>query len=68
MPSDLAQASVVIMVNNAFRTFADETTLPALAVTGGLAAGDTTFAVVDFTYAVAPSSTGFTLTVTTTNL
>ncbi len=68
MPSDLAQASVVLLVNHVFRAFADETTLPAFAATGALSSGDTTTAVIDFTYAIAPAPTGFTLGVTTINL
>jgi len=68
MPSDLAQASVVVMVNGTLRGFADETSQPARVMTGGLANGDTTFVVVDWTFDISPSPTMYTLSVNTQNL
>ena len=60
--------ALVVLVNQMFRAIGDETTLPAFAASGILSAGDSTTVVVDFTYATAPSSTAFTLNVTTMNL
>jgi hypothetical protein len=68
MPSDLVQASVVVMVNGALRGVADETSQPARVMTGTLAAGDETFVVVDHVFDISPSPTMYTLSVNTTNL
>jgi hypothetical protein len=68
MPSDLAQASVVVMVNGVLRGFADETSQPARVMTGSLATGDTTFVIVDWTFNISPSPSMFTLSVNTQNL
>ena len=68
MPSELALASVVVMVNGAFRGLSDETTQPARVMTGSLASGDTTFVVVDYVVDISPSPTMYGLTVNTTNL
>ncbi len=68
MPSSLAQASVVVMVNGALRGFSDETSQPARVMTGTLASGDSTFVVVDFVVDISPSPTMYGLSVNTTNL
>jgi hypothetical protein len=68
MPSDLAVASVIVMVNGTLRGFADETSQPARVMTGGLSTGDTTFVVVDWTFDISPSPTMYTLSVNTQNL
>jgi len=68
IPSDLVQASVVVMVNGTLRGFGDETSQPARVMTGTLASGDTTFVVVDNTFAISPSPSAYTLSVNTTNL
>jgi hypothetical protein len=68
MPSDLAQASVVVMVNGVLRGVDDETTQPARVMTGTLMAGDATFVVVDYVVDISPSPSMFSLSVNTTNL
>ena len=68
MPSDLTLASVVVMVNGTLRGFADETSQPARVMTGALAAGDSTFVVIDWTFDISPSPSMYTLAVNTTNL
>jgi hypothetical protein len=68
MPSDLAQASVVVMVNGSLRGVDDESSQPARVLTGTLMPGDTTFVVVDYVVDISPSPTMFTLSVNTTNL
>jgi hypothetical protein len=66
--SDLAQSSLVAMVNNSPRAFADETSQPARVMFGSLVSGDTTVVVVDHVFDISPSPVGFTLSVVTTNL
>jgi hypothetical protein len=68
IPSEQVLASVVVMVNGAFRGFADETSQPARVMTGTLVSGDTTFVVVDFVADISQSPSMYTLSVNTTNL
>lgn len=68
MPSDLVRASAVAMVNSTMRAFSDETSQPARVMFGALASGDKSFVVVDHVFAISPSPTTYTLSVTTTNL
>ncbi len=68
MPSDLALASVVVMVNGTLRGVGDETSQPARVMTGTLVNGDTTFVVVDYVVDISPSPTMYSLSVNTTNL
>jgi hypothetical protein len=68
MPSDLADASVVVVNNNQFRATDDETsTTPARVVVGGVSSGDTTLVAVDNIVNVSPAPAAFTLTVTTSS-
>lgn len=68
IPSDLARASAVAMVNSALRAIADETSQPAHVMFGALASGDTTVVVVDHVFAIPPSPSTYALSVTTTPL
>jgi hypothetical protein len=68
MPSDQATASLVIVVNEALRALADETSQPARVMVGGGMAGDRSLIVVDHVFEVSPSPAAYMLTVSTTNL
>lgn len=67
-PSALVQSAIVVMVNDAPRAIADETSQPAQVTTGGLASGDRTFVVVDHVFDISPAPAAFTLSVSTAPL
>lgn len=68
MPSPLADASLVVMVNGALRAIAYETAQPARVNIGGGDPGDATLIVVDQLFDMSPSPAAFTLSVSTSNL
>lgn len=68
MPSQLVDASLVVMVNGALRAVAYETAQPARVNIGGGAPGDATLIVVDQLFDMSPSPAAFTLSVSTSNL
>ncbi len=65
MPGVAANASIVVLENDAYRTSADEAMTAAEVLVGGFDPTDTAIIVVDFTYNYGPLPEPFTLAVTT---